>query len=91
MPDATVVPGDIVSGLDPNELVEIKRLTPFAGGKTLVVGQGVNSRREIKRPLSTEQIAELRKVRGATASLKRLPPMRWDQPIPSRSASKGVT
>lgn len=68
MPDTTLVPGDIVSGLDPNELVEIKRLAPFGSGKTLVVGQGVHSRREIKRPLSAEQLADLRKVRGATTA-----------------------
>ena len=35
-----LAPGDIVSGLEPSELVEIRRIVPF-GSKTLVEGVGV--------------------------------------------------
>ena len=37
-------PGDVVSGLEPSELVEIQRLAPF-GRKTLVEGVGLQTRR----------------------------------------------
>ncbi|MBI5290438.1 MAG: DUF3883 domain-containing protein [Chloroflexi bacterium] len=57
-------PGDIVSGLEPDELVEIRRVTPF-GNKTLIEGVCVTSRREIKRPLGPEELARLTRVRGA--------------------------
>ena len=56
--------GDIVSGLDPSELVEIQRIAPF-GSKTLVEGVGVQSRRIIKRPLASDELERLVKVRGA--------------------------
>ena len=51
-----VVPavGDVVAGLDASELVEIQRVAPF-GGKTLVEGVGLDSRRLVKRPLSAEE------------------------------------
>ena len=55
--------GDVVSGLDGSELVEIQRATPF-GGKTLVEGVGLTSRRMIRRPLSAEELSALVKVRG---------------------------
>ena len=45
-----LAPGDIVSGFEPDEHVEIRRIAPF-GGKTLIEGIGVTSRREIRRPL----------------------------------------
>lgn len=57
-------PGDVVSGLEPTELVEIRSLSPFAG-KTLVEGVGVESRRVIRRPLSGEELARIMKVRGS--------------------------
>ena len=57
-------PGDLVSGLEPAELVEIRTLSPFAG-KTLIEGIGVESRRVIRRPLSAEELAKLTKVRGS--------------------------
>lgn len=56
-------PGDIVSGLEPSELVEIQRVAPF-GSKTLVEGIGVQSRRVIKRPLAQEELLSLVRVRG---------------------------
>lgn len=56
-------PGDVVEGLDASELVEIQRVAPF-GNKTLIVGVGLQSRRLVKRPLSTEELAALDKVRG---------------------------
>lgn len=55
--------GDVVSGLDPTELVEIARLAPF-GSKTLVEGIGIQSRRVTKRPLTDEELAALIRVRG---------------------------
>ncbi len=56
-------PGDIVSGFDPSELVEIRRLGQF-GNKTLVEAIGLESRREIKRPLTSDQLAQLVKIRS---------------------------
>jgi hypothetical protein len=49
--------GDIVSGLEPGELVEIQRLAPF-GGKTLVEGIGVETRRQVKGPLASEELLD---------------------------------
>ena len=46
----TITAGDIVCGLEPNELVEVRRVTPF-GAKTLVEGITLQTKREIKRPL----------------------------------------
>jgi SNF2 family DNA or RNA helicase len=60
---APIAPGDIVSGLEPAELVEVQRLSAF-GGRTLLEGVGVQSRRLIRRPLSAEDLAALVKVRG---------------------------
>ena len=57
------LPGDVVSGLEPSELVEIQRVAPF-GGKMLVEGVGLQSRRIVKRPLAAEELATLVKVRG---------------------------
>src|SRR5436190_11925476 len=59
--------GDIVSGLDPAELVEISRLAAF-GSKTLVEGIGTQSRRVVRRPLSDEELAGLVRVRGRAHS-----------------------
>lgn len=59
----SLMPGDIVSGLEPNELVEIQRISPF-GTKTLVEAIGVDSRRQIRRPLSSSQMETLNKIRG---------------------------
>lgn len=67
--DIHIVPGDIVSGLDPSDLVEIRRIAPF-GSKTLVEGIGVQSRREIKRPLTIEELSVLIKIRGKVHSFK---------------------
>ena len=62
--EVNIAPGDIVAGLEPTELVEIRRVSPF-GGRTLVEGIGVSSKREIKRPLSADDLARLQKVRGS--------------------------
>jgi hypothetical protein len=56
-------PGDVVSGVEPTELVEIRTLSPFAG-KTLVEGIGVESRRVIRRPLAGDELTKLVRVRG---------------------------
>ncbi len=61
--DNNLAPGDVVSGLEPSELVEIQRIAPF-GSKVLVEGVGVQSRRVIKRPLTSEELSVLVKVRG---------------------------
>ncbi|MDA2926864.1 DEAD/DEAH box helicase, partial [Acidobacteria bacterium AH-259-G07] len=61
--DNNFAPGDVVSGLEPSELVEIQRVAPF-GTKTLVEGVGVQSRRLVKRPLTTEDLSTLVKIRG---------------------------
>jgi hypothetical protein len=52
-----IAPGDIVSGLEPSELVEIRRVVPF-GERTPVEGVTLESKREIRRPLSAPQLAE---------------------------------
>ncbi len=64
-PPLTLASGDVVSGLDPSELVEIHRVSPFAG-RTLVEGVGVQSRREIRRPLTEQELLKLVKIRGNT-------------------------
>ncbi len=64
MLDIPLQAGDIVAGLEPDEHVEIRRVVPF-GSRMLVEGIGVTSRREIRRPLSSEDLAQLTKVRGA--------------------------
>ena len=56
--------GDIVSGLEPDEHVELRAVKSF-GNKYLVEGVGVQSRREIRRPLSEHELAQLVKVRGS--------------------------
>jgi superfamily II DNA or RNA helicase len=61
--DNNLAPGDVVSGLESSELVEIQRVAPF-GGKMLIEGVGLQSRRMVKRPLATEELAALVKVRG---------------------------
>jgi len=63
MPDGGLKSGDIVAGLEPDEHVEIRRVSPF-GSKTLIEGIGVTSRREIRRPLSEDELSRLTKVRG---------------------------
>jgi hypothetical protein len=56
--------GDIVAGLEPVEHVEIRSVKPF-GDKTLIEGIAVTSRREIRRPLGPDELAQLVKVRGS--------------------------
>lgn len=60
-------PGDIVAGLEPSELVEIQRIAPF-GGKILFEGVAVQSRRLIRRPLTSEEADRLQKVRGSKST-----------------------
>ncbi|HIE29752.1 TPA: DUF3883 domain-containing protein [Candidatus Poribacteria bacterium] len=59
--------GDIVAGLEPDEHVEIRKVKSF-GSKFLLEGVGVQSRREIRRPLSENELAQLVKVRGSDYS-----------------------
>jgi len=58
-----LAPGDVVSGLEPCEFVEIRRVVPF-GTKTLVEAVGLQSRRLIRRPLAAEELKALVKIRG---------------------------
>lgn len=55
--------GDVVSGLEGSELVEIQRIAPF-GNKILVEGIVLESQRRIKRPLTSEEFKALVKIRG---------------------------
>lgn len=64
MSDSELKAGDILAGLEPDEHVEVRRVTPF-GNKILLEGIGVTSRREIKRPLTQDDLARLAKVRGS--------------------------
>jgi len=56
--------GDVVAGLEPDEHVEIRSVASF-GTKLLIEGIGLTSRREIRRPLDTEELARLTVVRGS--------------------------
>ncbi len=60
---SSIAPGDVVSGLEPSELVEITRISPF-GKKKLVEGIGCQSGKVIKRPLTEQELVGLTKVRG---------------------------
>ncbi|MFN0244259.1 MAG: helicase-related protein [Planctomycetota bacterium] len=57
--------GDVVSNLEPTELVEVHAVRAF-GGRTLVEGVGVQSRRLIRRPLSKDELSRLVRVRSAS-------------------------
>jgi hypothetical protein len=63
--ESNLAPGDVVSGLEPTELVEIQRIAPFEK-KTLIEGVGVQSRRLVKRPLDDEELTTITKIRGQT-------------------------
>jgi len=55
--------GDIIDGLEPSELVEVTRLAPF-GTRTLLEGVTTESRRQVRRPLTNEELSSLIRVRG---------------------------
>ena len=61
-------PGDVVDGLEPAELVEIRKISPF-GDRMLIEAVGIESRRLITRPVSNEEFAGLVKVRGTARML----------------------
>jgi len=61
--DSNLAPGDVVSGLESSEFVEIQRVSPFSD-KTLVEGVGCHSQLMVKRLLTAEELANLVKVRG---------------------------
>jgi len=67
--DDKISPGDVVSGLEPSELVEIQRITPF-GSKMLIEGIRTQTQRVFKRPLSDDEISNLVKIRGRTHTFK---------------------
>lgn len=60
--EARLTPGDVVRGLEPFELVEIRRLTPL-GNKVLVEGEGLQSGRILRRLLTPEEAAALVRFR----------------------------
>lgn len=62
-----IQPGDIISGLEPAELVEVLRIAAF-GGRTLVEGVGVESQRRVRRPLTAEELARLERVRSSSVT-----------------------
>ncbi len=65
MTTTAIAPGDIVAGLEPDEHVEVSKVTAF-GTKSLVEGVGVTSRRVIRRPLGADELARLVKIRGSS-------------------------
>lgn len=67
MTDQVINIGDIVSGLDQSEMVEIRQVAPF-GNKYLIRGITLQTKREIKRPLTKEKLLRLKKVRGSSCS-----------------------
>ena len=67
--EVALTAGDVVAGLEAGELVEIQRVVPF-GGKTLIEGVGLVSRRLVKRPVSAEELAALERVRGQQHSFE---------------------
>ncbi len=67
-----IAAGDIVRGLDQTELVEIREVRPF-GQRFLVVGITVESGREIRRPVTQEELHQFQKVRGASFTFQGLP------------------
>ncbi len=83
--NSNLAPGDVVSGLESSELVEIQRIAPF-GGKTLVEGVGLQSRRIVRRPLAADELAALVKVRGQQHSMA-MPGFSSSEPRQSASAS----
>ena len=66
MSTAAIALGDIIAGLEPDEHVEVTKVTPIAGGRTLVEGVGARSRRLIRRPLSAEELSRVTKIRGSS-------------------------
>lgn len=65
MSNTQVALGDIVAGLEPDEHVEVTKVTPF-GQRTLIEGVGVTTRRVVRRPLAADELARLHKVRGSS-------------------------
>ena len=64
MPDIDLTTGDIVAGLEPDEHVEIRSIKQF-GSKVLIEGITTTLRREIRRPLTQDELSRLTKVRGS--------------------------
>jgi hypothetical protein len=65
--DQVINNGDIVSGLDQSELVEISQISLF-GNKYLIKGITLQTKREIKRPLAQDELSLLKKVRGSSCA-----------------------
>ncbi|MDE2644921.1 MAG: helicase-related protein [Bacteroidota bacterium] len=62
-----LAPGDIVEGLEADELVEIRKITSL-GRKILLEGEGLVSNQAVRRPLTERELSELIKVRGEKCS-----------------------
>jgi hypothetical protein len=63
----TIAAGDIISGLEPNELVEVRRVAPF-GERTLVEGVTLETKHKIRRSLTAPRLAQLVRVRSQARS-----------------------
>jgi hypothetical protein len=65
MSTVQIAPGDIIAGLEPDEHVEVTKVTAF-GNRTLVEGVGVTTRRVVRRPLTSEEVGRLGRIRGSS-------------------------
>lgn len=61
--DTVIAVGDVIAGLDPSELVEVRRIASF-GSKKLLEGVGLQSDKIYKRPITDAELATFIKVRG---------------------------
>jgi len=61
--DSTFAPGDVVSGLQPGELVEMRSVTP-SGAERLVEGVALAFRMLVRRLLAAGELAAVERVRG---------------------------
>ena len=60
--------GDVVSGLERSELVEVTSIESFSDTRVLVRGHGVESQRIVERPLTQNELDDLEIVRTSQRS-----------------------
>ena len=68
MSEISIAAGDVISGVKPDELVEVQHVTPFGKDKYLLKAIGISTRREIQRPVTITELNQFEKVRGAQLS-----------------------
>ncbi len=61
--------GDVVKGISSSELVEIRSIEDF-GPRKLIVSVGIDSKKEVSRPFSLEEIDNLEVVRSGDFNLR---------------------